>query len=75
MPKLAEPLTDAQIKHAQPMEKTYALANGCGMYLEVKPTGSKRWRKRYRQTNAKTIGSPSGHTLKSPSWKQVTEHQ
>jgi len=53
MPKLAIPLTDIQIKHAKPKAKTYTLADGGGMYLEVTPTGSKIWRMSYRQPNGK----------------------
>lgn len=53
MPKLAKPLTDTQIKNAKPKEKTYTLADGGGMYLEVTPTGSKIWRMSYRQPNGK----------------------
>lgn len=41
MPKLAKPLTDTQVKTAKPRVKTYTLADGGGMYLEIAPTGSK----------------------------------
>lgn len=53
MPKLAKPLTDIQVKNAKPKEKTYTLADGGGMYLEVAPTGSRTWRMAYRQPNGK----------------------
>jgi len=53
MPKLAKPLTDTQIKNAKPKTKAYTLADGGGMYLEVKPIGSKIWRMSYRQENGK----------------------
>lgn len=53
MPKLAIPLTDIQVRNAKPREKTYTLADGDGMYLEVAPTGSKIWRMAYRQPNGK----------------------
>ena len=49
-------LTDAQIKHAKPKAKQYKLSDGRGMYLLVKPTGSKLWRFDYRfKGNRKTI--------------------
>lgn len=48
MPRLATPLTDTQVKTAKPRDKTYTLADGGGMYLEVAPTGSKIWRMAYR---------------------------
>jgi len=54
MPKLAKPLTDIQVKTAKPRDKTYTLADGGGMYLEIAPTGSKIWRMSYRQANGKT---------------------
>ncbi|WP_309491377.1 tyrosine-type recombinase/integrase [Trinickia mobilis] len=41
-------LTDIAIKKAAPREKQYRLADGGGMYLEVKPTGAKYWRLKYR---------------------------
>lgn len=42
------PLTDKAIKAAQPGEKIYKLFDGEGLYLEVTPSGSKRWRLKYR---------------------------
>ena len=47
MPKRAAPLTDVQIKNAKPKEKSYKLADGGGLYLEVLPSGGKSWRMRY----------------------------
>lgn len=54
MPKLVPPLTDTKIKNAKPKDKTYTLADGEGMYLEIAPTGSKIWRMSYRQASGKT---------------------
>ena len=42
------PLTDASCKNAKPKEKPYKLADGFGMYLEVRPTGARYWRMKYR---------------------------
>ncbi|MGZ9712983.1 tyrosine-type recombinase/integrase [Glaciimonas sp. GNP009] len=53
MPKLSLPLTDIQIRNAKPRDKTYTLADGGAMYLEVAPTGAKTWRMAYRQPNGK----------------------
>lgn len=53
MPKLATPLTDTAVKNAKPKDKTYTLADGGNMYLEVTPSGSKIWRMAYRQPNRK----------------------
>lgn len=44
-----KPLTHArQAETARPEAKPYNLRAGSGLYLEVMPTGSKRWRLRYR---------------------------
>src|SRR5450830_1198747 len=57
MPKLAVPLTDVQVRNAKPKPKddpkTYTLADGGGMYLEVSPLGTRTWRMAYRQPNGK----------------------
>jgi len=39
-------LTDLQVRKAQP--KAYKISDEKGMYLEVRPTGSKCWRLKYR---------------------------
>lgn len=41
-------LTDTRIRNAKPAEKPYKLTDGGGLYIEIKPTGSKLWRLRYR---------------------------
>lgn len=42
------PLTDIAARTAKPREKQYKLTNGHGLYLLVKPTGSKRRYLKYR---------------------------
>ncbi|WP_298715916.1 integrase arm-type DNA-binding domain-containing protein [uncultured Oceanisphaera sp.] len=42
------PLTDAKVRNTKPTEKPQKLADGQGLYLEVRPSGSKLWRYRYR---------------------------
>jgi integrase len=42
------PLTDIGIKNAKPQKKLYKLADGKGMYLEVRPNGARYWRLKYR---------------------------
>ncbi len=45
---IRKPLTHArQAETAKPEEKTYSLNAGDGLFLEVLPNGSKRWRFRY----------------------------
>ncbi len=41
-------LTDAKIRNSKAGAQPYKLAAGHGLYLEVRPTGSKLWRYRYR---------------------------
>ncbi len=43
MPRVTKPLTATQIKQAKPREKEYNLADGQGLMLRVKPSGSKLW--------------------------------
>lgn len=40
-------LTDTKIRNAKPTEKPYKLQDGHGLYLDVRPSGSKIWRYRY----------------------------
>ena len=63
------PLTDSQIRNAKPGEKPIKLTDGGGLYLEVRPTGAKLWRYRYRiagKENVFAVGeyvqAPSGET-------------
>lgn len=41
-------LTDTLIKNIKPTDKTQKKSDGKGLYLEVTPKGSKRWRFKYR---------------------------
>lgn len=42
-------LTDTRVRKAKPRERTFKMYDERGLYLEVTPTGSKRWRFRYRR--------------------------
>jgi hypothetical protein len=42
------PLTDKEVRSAQPSEKAYRLYDARGLYLEVHPSGGKWWRLKYR---------------------------
>jgi integrase len=42
------PLTDSQIKNAKAKDKEYRLADGNGLMLRIRPTGSKVWIFRYK---------------------------
>lgn len=41
-------LTDTKIKQAKPAEKIYKIYDSDGLYIEIPPRGSKRWRWKYR---------------------------
>ena len=42
--RVATPLTDKQISAAKPREKEYALWDGQGLHIIIRPNGSKLWR-------------------------------
>jgi integrase len=48
MPRQTSPLSDSAIKAAKPKERLYKKTDGQGLYLEIKPSGSKLWRFKYR---------------------------
>lgn len=41
-------LTDTGLRQAKPKDKPYKLSDSQGLYLEVRPNGSKLWRLKYR---------------------------
>lgn len=43
MAKIISPLTSTEVKHAKAKEKEYNLADGNGLMLRIKPSGSKIW--------------------------------
>lgn len=47
MARSTTPLNSTQIDKAKPKEKEYTLADGKGLYLLVKPNGTKLWRFNY----------------------------
>jgi integrase len=63
------PLTDAKIRNRKPSEKPVKLTDAGGLYLEIRPSGSKLWRYRYRiagRENVYAIGefclAPAGES-------------
>lgn len=46
-------LNARQIETAKPKDKTYKIADGGGLYLEISPKGSKYWRMKYRRPSDK----------------------
>ncbi len=57
------PLTDTRIRNAKPTEKPYKLADGGGLYIEIKPNGSKLWRLRYRLARKENLFSLGEYPL------------
>ncbi len=55
MSKQIIPLTDKKIKNAKAKDKPYKLFDGGGLYLEIRPTGKKIWRLKYKNKTY-TIG-------------------
>lgn len=59
-------LADARVRNTRPGPKPMKLADGGGVYLEVRPTGAKLWRFRYRiagKENVFAIGDYPGIAL------------
>lgn len=46
--KERKPLSDTTIRNAKPSTKPYKLSDSHGLYIEIRPTGSKLWRYRYK---------------------------
>ena len=69
MARTVTPLTDPKCEAAKPREKPYKLADGQGLYLLVRPTGSKVWRMKYHRPDGKentlTFGDYPATTLKA----------
>jgi len=63
------PLTDSKCEAAKPREKEYKLFDGQGLYLAVKPSGSKVWRFKFTRPDGRaglaTFGNYPALTLKA----------
>ncbi|WP_233138923.1 integrase arm-type DNA-binding domain-containing protein [Aggregatibacter actinomycetemcomitans] len=59
MARLTKPLTNTEVNNAKPKAKEYTLSDGKGLYLLVKPNGSKLWRFNYY----KPLTTPKKRTL------------
>ncbi len=61
-------LTELSIRKATPQAKPYRLADQSGLYLEVRPNGSKLWRLKYRHAgkeNRLALGAHPETTLRA----------
>jgi len=43
MARTTKPLTNTEVKQAKPKDKEYNLADGAGLFLRIKPNGTKSW--------------------------------
>jgi len=43
MARITKPLNNTEVKQAKPKDKVYAISDGGGLQLRVKPNGSKLW--------------------------------
>lgn len=53
--RLTHMLTDAKIRALKPREASFRVADSNGLCIEVRPTGSKAWRYRYRYAGKPSI--------------------
>ncbi len=53
MPRSTTPLTNTQIDKVNPKDSEYNLADGDGLYLRIKPNGSKLWLLKYSRPHDK----------------------
>ena len=76
------PLTDWKIRNSKRRTKRFKLADGGGLYLEVRPTGAKLWRYRYRiggKENVFAIGDyptvvlSSARAKRTEAWQLVKQ--
>jgi hypothetical protein len=49
------PLTETKCRNAKPTGRPYKLPDGKGLYLEVRPAGTKLWHYRYRIAGRQTL--------------------
>src|SRR5213593_4691299 len=59
------PLTDTRIRNAKSRDKPVKLTDAKGLYLEVRPSGAKLWRYRYRIAGKENVFA-AGEYAQSP---------
>lgn len=73
MPRIVKPLSDTQVRQAKPAVKEYNLADGKGLYLRVKPIGSKMWLFNYYRPFTKQRANLSLGTYPALSLQEARE--
>jgi integrase len=66
------PLTAAKIRNTRPSERSIKLTDGGGLYLEVRKTGAKLWRYRYRIAGKENVFA-IGKYCQAPAGEVETE--
>jgi len=73
MARITAPLSDKEVNATKPKEKMYKLFDGGGLYMEVPPEQSKRWRIKYRfggKEKTLSLGTYPNVSLKSARTKR-----
>lgn len=73
MAKHIKPLTPSQVQNSKPQAEQYKLRDGGGLYLLVKPDGSKGWRFDYRRPNGDKRNTLSLGTYPEVALKRARE--
>ncbi len=66
-------LTDAKIRNAKPSDKPIKLTDASGLYLEVRPTGAKLWRYRYRIAGKENLFALASTLRATGAWPRQRE--
>ena len=67
-------LTDVKIRNTKPALKPVKVTDAGGLYLEVRPSGSKLWRYRYRIAHKENVFALGEYT-KQPSGETAAQKQ
>lgn len=68
MPKTVIPLTATKLANLKPRQKTYRVADGAGLYINVKPSGAKFWELRL-STLGKTLYKNNLSLKEARAWR------
>ncbi len=66
------PLTDTKIRNTKAADKPTKLSDGGGLHLEIRPTGAKLWRYRYRIAGKENVFA-IGEYCQSPAAETVSD--
>lgn len=75
MPKTTKPLSATEVKQAKPRSREYNLGDGNGLYLRVKPNGTKLWLFNYQKPFTKQRSNISLGTLPPVSLAQARKQR